>query len=241
MPAWSSRGRYVWLLAALLGLLVLVPADRAGVPERALTLVLLTAVYAAGLAVVLADARYRVVGFVLGVPALIGAWANLLSPAAAAALVLAAGHALSVVFLTFLAAVILRAVFRRRAVTTDDVAGALCGYLLIGAAFGHAFAAVESLAPGAFRGDPAFAAGPRDPGHVYLLLTYFSFVTLTTVGYGDITPATGLTRGLATVEAVVGQFYLAVLIGDLVGKRVSQALSGQTRNRPPEAPDAGPE
>ena len=56
-------------------------------------------------------------------------------------------------------------------------------------------------------------------------------VTLATVGYGDITPATELARSLAVVEAIVGQFYIAVLIADLIGKKLSQAVAH------PRAPD----
>jgi voltage-gated potassium channel Kch len=66
----------------------------------------------------------------------------------------------------------------------------------------------------------------------YFLLAYFSLVTLATVGYGDITPATELARSLAVVEAIVGQFYIAVLIADLIGKKLSQAVAH------PSTPDA---
>jgi hypothetical protein len=55
----------------------------------------------------------------------------------------------------------------------------------------------------------------------FFRLTYFSFVMLTTVGYGDVTPGRDTVRSLAMVEAVAGQFYLAVLVADLVGKRVA--------------------
>jgi hypothetical protein len=61
----------------------------------------------------------------------------------------------------------------------------------------------------------------------HLMLTYFSFVTLTSVGYGDITPGSRTVRSLAVLEAIIGQFYIAVLIGELIGKRVSQAVLGQ--------------
>lgn len=192
--------------------------------------------YFAGFRVVLADPRHRLAGLLLGLPALAGAWGTAAFPTAPPVPLAVARHAGAVLFLAFVTYVVLRSVFRPWAVTIDDVAGALCGYLLIGAAFGHAFCLVEELAPGSFRGADAFAAGPRDAGRVYLLLTYFSFVTLATVGYGDITPASGLTRGLATVEAVAGQFYLAVLIGDLIGKRVAhtlgQSASGRADHRP---------
>jgi hypothetical protein len=64
---------------------------------------------------------------------------------------------------------------------------------------------------------------------MHFQLTYFSFVTLTTVGYGDITPAREGPRGLAVVEAMVGQFYVAVLLGELIGKRVSHALEDRPK------------
>jgi hypothetical protein len=56
------------------------------------------------------------------------------------------------------------------------------------------------------------------------VLSYFSFVTLATVGYGDVTPTTPLARTLAWVEAITGQFYLAILVAGLVGFKVAQAL-----------------
>jgi len=55
-------------------------------------------------------------------------------------------------------------------------------------------------------------------------LSYFSFITLATVGYGDVTPATPLARALAWMEAVTGQFYLAVLVAGLVGFKITQAM-----------------
>jgi voltage-gated potassium channel len=128
--------------------------------------------------------------------------------------------------------VILEAVGQLAQVTADAVAGALCGYLLIGAGFGHAYALIEVLAPGSFVGT-ALSADPRDPGRTHAVLTYFSVSTLTTVGYGDVTPASGVTRGLANVEAIVGQFYLAVVIADLIGKRVARQLAAPPR---PDAP-----
>ncbi|HET6879389.1 MAG TPA: potassium channel family protein, partial [Pirellulales bacterium] len=63
-----------------------------------------------------------------------------------------------------------------------------------------------------------------EPANRPSTLAYFSFVTLTTAGYGDIVPATSLTRILAALEAVVGQFYLAVLVAGLVGIRVSRRV-----------------
>ena len=83
-------------------------------------------------------------------------------------------------------------------------------FILIAAAFAAAFTIIELAAPGSFEGiDPG--------GDVRVELTYFSFVTLTTLGYGDIVPTNQLARALATGEAIVGQVYLGVFVASLVG------------------------
>jgi voltage-gated potassium channel len=110
-------------------------------------------------------------------------------------------------------------------VSAESICGALCGYMLLGLAFGHLYCILESITPGAFHGDAEFAIQLRDQSRRHFLLTYFSFATLTTVGYGDITPVRDSARGLSVVEAILGQLYLAVLIAELIGKRVAQALS----------------
>ena len=97
--------------------------------------------------------------------------------------------------------------------------------MLIRLIFGHVFCLVELLAPGSFRGGEAVADSFQNEDARRSLLNYLSFVTLTTVGFGDVSPATSATRWLAVVEAILGQFYIAILVAELVGKRVGQALS----------------
>jgi voltage-gated potassium channel len=227
---WGSRVDYlvrrpfVWMLAALLCLLVLIPADRNTVGGRLLAGVLFTAAYFAGFAIVFRRPRERFIGLMTGVPALAAVWAGVAATPPPPLPLAIAGHVLSLLFLALTTIVILTTVFRLSEVTTDAVAGALCGYLLLGVAFGHMYSLFELAAPGAFHGG-GLAADGADPGTVHAVLTYFSVATLTTVGYGDVTPTTGATRGLANVEAIVGQFYLAVVVADLIGKRVAQALA----------------
>jgi hypothetical protein len=90
--------------------------------------------------------------------------------------------------------------------------------------FGHVFCLVEAFHPGSFH--MAEHVGPLllhdDQRH--FRLTYFSLVSLTTLGYGDITPHSGSARSLACVEAIVGQFYVAVVIAELIALKVSSAL-----------------
>src|SRR5262249_54867348 len=101
------------------------------------------------------------------------------------------------------------------------------GYLLIGMAFGHTYCLLGTFVPNAFQG-----VGRVTGEWEHFRLTYFSLMTLTTVGYGDISPASPTARSLAAVEAGVGQVYVALLVAELVGKRVAQALS-------PPPPSAG--
>jgi voltage-gated potassium channel Kch len=221
-----ARRPFVWMLAALLCLLVLIPADRNTVGGRFLAAVLFTAAFLAGFAIVFKHRRQRLAGLLTGVPAAAAIWAGLvMTPPPPPSLTLV-GHGLSILFLAVTTTEILKTVFRLADVTTDAVAGALCGYLLLGVAFGHAYTLIELSAPGSFLGGNLAADG-ADPGKAHAVLTYFSVATLTTVGYGDVTPATGVTRGLANVEAIVGQFYLAVVVADLIGKRVALALAEQ--------------
>ena len=105
--------------------------------------------------------------------------------------------------------------------------GAVCGYLLLGIIWGLMYSAVEEASPGSFA-FPADARAPQtrmDSG----VLNYFSFITLSTVGYGDVTPTWPLARTLAWLEAITGQFYLAVLVAGLVGAKVTQGMQNASR------------
>lgn len=94
--------------------------------------------------------------------------------------------------------------------------GAICVFLLLGIIWSFAYSLLELAVPGSFSG---FDTG-QDPGSESSWL-YFSFVTLTTLGYGDITPESATARTLAFMQAVVGQFYIAVLVAGLVSAYIS--------------------
>jgi hypothetical protein len=119
----------------------------------------------------------------------------------------------SLVFCALLAVVIGERVLRAGPVDRARIAGAIAVYLLIGMLFADAFALAYLLAPDAFRfADDSLAAAPSSSRFVY-----FSFVTLTTVGYGDVTAVGAVARSLAMLEALVGQLFPAILIARLVG------------------------
>ena len=112
--------------------------------------------------------------------------------------------------------------FRQRTVSADCLATALSAYLLLGLSFGFVFGAMESAFPGSFR-VPEYIDSAQSAGHNGFI--YLSFVTLTTLGYGDVTPTTPAAGSLAMLEAVLGQFYVAVVLARLVGLEVAAYLS----------------
>jgi voltage-gated potassium channel Kch len=97
--------------------------------------------------------------------------------------------------------------FRARSIDREHVYAALSAYLLAGVFFGSFYWVLEQIHPGSFN-----VSGEISPSSAI----YFSFVTLATLGYGDIVPRTDVARGLAIVEGVGGQLFLAVLIARLV-------------------------
>jgi hypothetical protein len=100
-------------------------------------------------------------------------------------------------------------------INANRIVGAICVYLLLGVIWAMTYTLVDLIAPGSFdqRWDSEWL--------------YFSFVTMTTLGYGDILPVSATARGLAYMQAVVGQFYIAVLVAGLVGAYVSNKSSDE--------------
>ena len=130
------------------------------------------------------------------------------------------GEGVGALFFACIAVIILVAVLRAQTVTGDTISGALCVYLLIGLVWAFLFMLVESVNPGSFQlgGGTTIAADTTHPhSALFSLFLYFSLTTISTVAYGDILPLTAPARGLAALEGIVGQFYMAVLVARLVG------------------------
>jgi len=122
--------------------------------------------------------------------------------------------------------VVLGQTFRAGPVTGHRIQGGIAGYLLLGLLWAQAYALVETLHPGSYSGALGVAAGHR--GWIY-----FSFVTLTTVGYGDILPVHPAARSLAMLEAVTGPLYIAILLARLVSLAMAPATgNGGARGLP---------
>jgi ion channel len=113
------------------------------------------------------------------------------------------------VSVVLLLVVVLDQTFRAGPVTRHRIQGGIAAYLLLGLAWAKSYVLLETLQPGSFSGAVDLAGWHRG-------LVYFSFVTLTTVGYGDILPVRPAARSLAMLEAVVGPLYIAILLARLV-------------------------
>lgn len=114
-----------------------------------------------------------------------------------------------------------RAMFGSRTINLNQIIGAICVYLLAAYLWAILYTVIELALPGSFAG----VAGGSTTGGLFAELTYFSFVTIASLGYGEITPLLPIARTLAMLEAVFGQFYIAVLVASLVGIRISQKYS----------------
>jgi hypothetical protein len=111
-----------------------------------------------------------------------------------------------------LAAIVLVQVFAEGPITSQRIQGAIAAYLLVALMFAAAYSWLNARVPDAFHGLAPFEEG-HDPMQGFV---YFSFVTLTTVGYGDVTPVHPVARSLAVAEALTGQLYPAILLARLV-------------------------
>jgi hypothetical protein len=120
----------------------------------------------------------------------------------------------TLIFLTFTLVSLLRAVLRTETITRDTIYGALSIYLLMAFLWGIAYLLLETLQPGGLSMDIA-----RHPNHKvdWFDCMFYSFVTLTSLGYGDMVPISAQCRSLSVLEAVSGIMYVAVLVARLVG------------------------
>lgn len=108
------------------------------------------------------------------------------------------------------------------AISTNRLVGAVCVYLLLGVIWALAYSVLELAVPGSFAGFEAWNDRGWDSEWLY-----FSFVTMTTLGYGDLLPISAVARAMAYMQAVFGQFYIAILVAGLVGAYIAQKDTSQ--------------
>lgn len=168
--------------------------------------------------------RNRVIAFAAMLVAIAVDWARYVDALAAHDRELAlAYHGALLLLSGFATWVILRNIFERAAVTADDVLGAACGYLLAAAAWSNLYALTSILRPDAFSFGGIFA-GNYDAWHWRVaVFNYMSLGTLTSVGSGNVLPMQPPATAFVPLEAFFGQFYIAVVVAQLIGPHLRKS------------------
>jgi ion channel len=165
------------------------------------------------------------------VPAVVANVAHYAVSERSQALVATVYHFSAAAFLAFAVAAILRDILRKRVINGDDVLGAIAGWVLMGLIWGHFYALTDRLVPDSFSVSAAIAGQLNEWHSRRALFDYFSFTTLTSLGYGDITPTRAPAYTLAWLEVMFGGFYMAVIVAQLVGIKLAQAVGSDGRGQ----------
>jgi len=213
-----ARHKFIYLLVSLLLLLLTNPILGQLIFGRVLMHILFSVVLVFTIYAVSQKERMRIIALMLLLPALFGTWIGYFADHAVLH-VTAMGS--SILFLGFTVTFILSDVFKEEDVTVDTISGAICVYLLIGLTWAELYSLIEFFEPGSFTiRKYLLQTSGYQPERQTPLFLYYSFVTLTTLGYGDITPLTPPARAFSYVEAIIGQIFMAVMIARLVGLHI---------------------
>jgi hypothetical protein len=211
MRFWSEERSLTTLLVLLgINMFVLVPIIREGVGTTLMKDTFFSLLLLAGLLTMTGHKRLQIGFFLFIALTIIVHWARI----AFGTVGLSGWDALlSMVSLCAFTMVVLWQVNRKGPVTGHRVRGAVAGYLLLGLSCACAYSLIDALIPGSFQMPGADQQSSEGKSNAFL---YFSIVTLTTLGYGDITAVHPVARSVAMMEALLGQLYPAILIARLV-------------------------
>jgi Ion channel len=165
--------------------------------------------------------RRNMIAWTLAAAAIVERWISIFAPEHSFHM---GGSGLWLLLLAYVTWNGLRALLRQKEVTREVISMSISTYLLLGLTCGMLYNVIYDLHPNAF----AFSAGaPNSSQQAIPILMYFSLTTLSTIGFGDITPVTLQARYLAVAEGITGQFYLAILVARLVSMQMTQPASSQ--------------
>ncbi|QDT03999.1 voltage-gated potassium channel [Rubripirellula lacrimiformis] len=210
----SGGVKQVWLFVCLSGIFLVYPhLSLAGIDQVMLNIFFSGSILLSLLMKNSLSRLVRLAYLAIGSAAIVSTWLALAG--------LSVDLAMSVLYSLFFGSSVLLHFHRlltEKEVDADTLLGAASSYILLGLFFAAVFAVVVIADP------DAFSLQQSDANPVYRLI-YFSFTTLTTVGYGDITPRSEVAQMLAVYESIIGQLYLAGVVGVLVGTLVSNKQS----------------
>lgn len=216
--------RFLILLATIATVLVVQSLVHGSTAGAVVADVLVILVVVAVLFIVFERTSQRLAALITAIAAIAIIVAHYALPARFQVPLAAFHHGLLVVFLGWALIEILRSLFAEKPVQTDDVLGAVCGYLLVGIAWGNLYALGELLFPGGFSVAPAIHAELADWDGRRALFTYFSFTIISSLGYADVTAIGPPATTMVVAEVVFGQFYLAVVVAQIVSMKIAQSV-----------------
>ena len=218
-----DRDRYLYLLLALCLQLIADPflgtSEEAGIARAALSsLTLGAAVYVAGV-----GRRRLAIVLGLGGFALLGIWYVVIVEPDQTLAMISVSALLAFNFLVIW--LVLASLFRARNVTSNTIFGAISTYMLLGFSFVVLYTFMETFWPGSILVDPM-----RQPGGNLVAsdIVYFSFAVQTTLGFGDVTPVSPHARSFAALQAIIGVFYIAILIARFISMYVAHSSVSQS-------------
>lgn len=214
--------RYIYLFFLLLLPYILHPLITAGAVGMILLDISLSLVLLASMLAVSERLHIAIPSVMLMLVALVLTWVSSVVPELQVRI---AAMATVCIVLIYTAIYVSRNILRRHDVTTNTIFGSLCIYLMIGYIWAFAYSILEVLHPGSFSIGPLVQLPDFDRQHIFIQMYYFmyySFMSLTTLGLGEILPATSSARVLTVLEAIVGQVYLVVMVSRLVGLHITQ-------------------
>lgn len=222
------KQRYVYLFITLLFPYAVHPLIERedlgiGLMDVAFSVVLLVALFA-----VSTRKHVRVAALALMLVAQFFIWSDVIFQGAAHRLV---SIGMSCIYLIYTTVFLLWRILVRHDVTSNTIFASLCVYLMFGYIWAFLYSMLEVLAPGSFAIDTDVFRYQMGNDHLYTELYYFmyySFTCLTTLGLGDVLPASPWARVLSVLEAIIGQIYLVVLVSRLVGLHISQRNTNAT-------------
>ena len=212
----QRTNNYLWLFLALFGILIFPSFGYwlghlgAHVFDLCFTLVIFTGIY-----IVTNSKRNLLIGLVLGFLALFFFWGRHAVMAQAAN---AAQSSMSLLYFSFIGYHLVNSLIKTKTITLNVIYGAMVGYMLIGIMGGQICTLLDIFLPGSFSSN-----GQTISPYSYI---YFAFVTLTTLGFGDIIPQNEPARAVSILISIAGQIYLTTLIAILIGKYLSQPKEG---------------
>jgi hypothetical protein len=215
-------GLSAFLVMIVVFIFVIPPLGRVGIIGRFVIDIFFSLLLISGMTSLLEHKGVRAAATVITVIALIFRWTDSFIQLP---LLEVLDYISTIVSVLLFCTIILTRVFKKGPITFHRIEGAIAAYLLLGLAWAYAYQLVWYLDSDAFSGAVTASGG-------FSSWTYFSFVTLATLGYGDIAPLNPVARSLSTAEGITGQLYLAILIARLVSQELfHRQMKAQTRSQ----------